>query len=35
MKYISLEKIRDVLVNETNQMNVTEETREKALKPLE
>lgn len=35
MKLITLEKIRDVLKNETNQMIVSEETRRKALAPLQ
>lgn len=35
MKTITLEKIYDVLNNETNQVYVSEELREKSMKPLE
>lgn len=35
MKFVTLEKILDVLKNETNEMKVSEELREKAMKPLE
>ena len=35
MKFITLEKILTVLENETNEVKVTEELREKALAPLE
>lgn len=35
MKYITLEKVYDVLMNETNRVEMDEEKRKKALKPLE
>lgn len=35
MKFVTLEKVLEVLENETNVMTVTEEVREKALAPLE
>ncbi len=35
MKFITLEKVRDVLRSETNEMKVTKEVRMKALAPLE
>lgn len=35
MKYITLEKVYDVLKNETNQVELDEEKRQKALKPLD
>lgn len=35
MKYITLEKILDVLENETNEIGVSEDLREKVLAPLE
>ncbi|MBQ7942555.1 MAG: quinolinate synthase NadA [Lachnospiraceae bacterium] len=35
MKLITLEKVRDVLLNETNEVTVSDELRNAALKPLE
>lgn len=35
MKSVTLEKVYDVLVNETNQVHVDEEVRKAAMKPLE
>jgi quinolinate synthase len=35
MKLMTLEKIIDVLENGTNEVNVTEELRREAMKPLE
>ena len=34
MKFVTLEKVLDVLENETNVVNVSEELRKKALLPL-
>lgn len=35
MKFVTLEKVLDVLENETNVVTVSTELREKALLPLE
>ena len=35
MKLITLEKIVDVLLNETNQVTIENDLRENALKPLD